>query len=563
MEHQRETIVARLARSLATGAAALALAVLMTWPLASNLGQLGRTSNSGDARFSVWTVAWVAHALVSDPGDLFDANIFYPHRRTLAYSEANIIAGTLAIPPWVLTSNPHVAHNSVLLLAFACSVVTTWRLATRLTGDAGAAATSAVLFAFTPFLFSHMPHIQLLMSAGIPLSLLMLHRVIDAPSPRSGIGLGLSLALLALSCAYYGIFGAMIAGYASLFYAWSRGTWKSRAYWVAFGIAMVVSIAAVLPFLLPYLELQREAGFARSLDDAAPYSAYVRSYLASSAHAHRWLLPIIQNWNGEVLFPGFMAVGLGLLGFTIALRRDPRPQTTATGGSRRDRETALFYGSIGVLAFWISLGPRAGLYTLLYHAVPVFSFLRAPGRTGILVSLSLAVLAAFAVRSLQRRHPLRARLIAVTACALALLELNSLPIGWRRVRPVSPAYRILASVPRGVLAEFPFYERRTDFHLHTEYMLNSTTHWLPMLNGYSDHIPQEFRDVAVTLASFPSRESFEVMKKDRVRYITLHRDLYGHQRAAEVERRLQAYAQYLQPLASDDQMLIYEVIAWP
>ncbi len=61
----------------------------------------------------------------------------------------------------------------------------------------------------------------------------------------------------------------------------------------------------------------------------------------------------------------------------------------------RDRETALLYGSIGLLAFWASLGPRAGLYTVFYNVIPVFSFLRAPERMGIVVILSLAVLAAF------------------------------------------------------------------------------------------------------------------------------------------------------------------------
>ena len=45
----------------------------------------------------------------------------------------------------------------------------------------------------------------------------------------------------------------------------------------------------------------------------------------------------------------------------------------------RDRETALFYGSIAILTFWATLGPRAGLYTVLYYTIPVFSFLRAPG----------------------------------------------------------------------------------------------------------------------------------------------------------------------------------------
>ena len=61
----------------------------MTWPLAAGIGHLGRTQNTGDGRFSVWNIAWVAHALSTDPLDLFDANIFYPHRRTLAFSESN------------------------------------------------------------------------------------------------------------------------------------------------------------------------------------------------------------------------------------------------------------------------------------------------------------------------------------------------------------------------------------------------------------------------------------------------------------------------------------------
>ena len=61
----------------------------------------------------------------------------------------------------------------------------------------------------------------------------------------------------------------------------------------------------------------------------------------------------------------------------------------------------LLYGSLGALAFWASLGPRAGLYSLLFKTIPVFSLLRAPGRTGIIVVLILALFAAFGVRALE------------------------------------------------------------------------------------------------------------------------------------------------------------------
>jgi hypothetical protein len=55
-------------------------------------------------------------------------------------------------------------------------------------------------------------------------------------------------------------------------------------------------------------------------------------------------------------------------------------------------------GGVGLLAVWASLGPQAGLYSLLYQLIPVFSFLRAPGRMGIVVMLSLAVIAGFGVQ---------------------------------------------------------------------------------------------------------------------------------------------------------------------
>ena len=87
-----------IVRGITLGMAAVAVAILMTWPLAAGMGHLGRTQNSGDGRFSVWNVAWVANALLTDPQGLYDANIFHPHRRALAFSEANIGAGTLAVP---------------------------------------------------------------------------------------------------------------------------------------------------------------------------------------------------------------------------------------------------------------------------------------------------------------------------------------------------------------------------------------------------------------------------------------------------------------------------------
>ena len=552
----------RLRHAVILGAAALAAAVLMTWPLAAGIGHLGRTQNSGDGRFAVWNVAWVAHALVTKPADLFDANIFYPHRRALAFSESNIGAGTIAVPVWVATKNPFAAHNSVVLFGFALSVVGAWLLARKLTNDGAAAATAAVLFAFCPYVFSHTAHIQLLLVGGIPICLLLFHRLADAPSPARGLALGVALAVQALSCAYYGISAGLTVGYAVLFLAWSRRLGTSRPFWISVTIAAAVSILLVLPFFMPFLEIQQETGFARSLDDAGRWSAFLRSYLASGAHAHAWMLPLIGDANQAVLFPGYLSIVLGVFGVVAVWKRFST--VARTGRLAADRETIALYGSVAVLTLWASLGPRAGLYTVLYTTIPVFSFLRAPERMGIMVMLCLAILAAFAVRELRRRFPLRRAGIAAVACAAALIELNDIPFDWRP-DSVPTVYRALASMPRGPVAEFPFYDRRTDFHIHTRYMLNSTAHWQPLLNGYSDYIPADFRTLAPVLATFPSNESFGALKDLRVRYITLNRGRQGYGSATwpDIERRLQPYLPHLGVVADDGDVVIYEVKSWP
>ena len=208
MERRPDTISAgpveaRSAKAETAIACVLAvfLACFMTWPLVRAPGRLGRTTTM-DGLYSIWNVAWVARTLVTQPLSLFDANIFYPHRDTLAYSEANLVAGLVGIPAWLLTRNPYAAHSSALLFAFASTFIGMWLLARRLSGNGAAAMIAALLFAFCPYFYSHTAHIQLLMAGGIPLSMLALHRLVDEPSPRRGFELGIALAVQALACAY-------------------------------------------------------------------------------------------------------------------------------------------------------------------------------------------------------------------------------------------------------------------------------------------------------------------------------------------------------------------------
>jgi hypothetical protein len=230
--------------------------------------------------------------------------------------------------------------------------------------------------------------------------------------------------------------------------------------------------------------------------------------------------------------------------------------------ARRDRETALLYGTLGVLALWSSFGPRAGLYRILYY-LPTFSFLRAPSRLGLVVSLILALFACLALRSMFARAAPRTRaaLAGVTVLA-AIADVAVFPIRWAEAPAIPAGYETLTRRARAPLAEFPFYGERIAFPLHAQYMLFSTAHWLPLVNGYSDVIPADFRKDAPILDSFPSLESFAVLARHRVRYIAVHWDMYVD-RKDEIRRRLEPYRRNLNLLAANDRMTIYEVTGYP
>jgi len=526
-------------------AASAMLTAALTYPLAFRLGDVGRADQS-DGQWSIWIVAWVARTLVVDPLHVFDANIFYPHRSTLAYSEANLGAGLVAVPAYWATRNPYAAHNFAVLVSFLIAGVGMYYLVRYLVGDRRAAAVSAVCFAFCPHVFAHLAQVHALMTLWIPFVMLAFHRLSDRSTPGRGAALGLAMAAQAVWSGYYGVFVLLMVSFAVFVTAGMRGLWTVRRYWSSLGVGAIVAIALVAPLYVPYAELQA-GGFKRTLEDAGSYAANWSSYLASSAAAHAWLLQFLPRWS-EVNFPGVVATFFGIAGMFLAR-------------SGREREIVAVYGGLTALAFWASFGPSAGLYTVLHTAVPVFSWLRVPSRFGLIVTFGLAVLAALAVKRLlsASRH---ATLAGAAIAALAVVELR-VPLDLPRAIPVAPVYRVLATLPRGPVIEMPFYYPEVGLYQHTKYMLASTSHWMPLVNGYSDFIPADFREHVMTLAPFPSRDALKILQPMNVRYAVFHLNGYNTENRNDVITRLAELAPYFRPLYADEHTRLYEIVGFP
>jgi hypothetical protein len=491
------------------------LAVALTWPLTPRLASSGRV-DSGDARHGIWNVAWVARALTSDPGALYDANIFYPHGNALAFSEANIVAGVMAIPVWLTTRDGLAAANSAILLSFVFSALSMFALARYLTGGIAASALAALMFAYSPYAFARLAHMQLLMTFGLPLTMLALHAFVDRPGARRALLLGAAMAVTALSCGYYGIFVGLTAGWGLIWFAAARGRWRSGRYWLLCVGALATAAVLTWPFLRPYASI-RDEGFARSLADARLFSADWQAYLASAKLVHDWMLPLLGEWN-DVLFPGFLASIFALTAVVQSARGSAGAAPRAIVG---------FYSSLIVLAAWASFGPDAGLYAAFFKTLPFFELIRAPARFGVLVTLGVAALAAMSMATLLRRldgSRRRLTLVALSAATLATSTVGPLALADRR--PLHPVYERLAHMPNAPVVEFPYFVAPQDRHRHTEYMFESLHHWQPLINGYSDHTPPEALADGLVLAGFPSDAAWDVLRRRGARYVVVHWESY-------------------------------------
>jgi hypothetical protein len=259
------------------------------------------------------------------------------------------------------------------------------------------------------------------------------------------------------------------------------------------------------------------------------------------------MLAFLPRWR-EVVFPGFVAVSFGVGGAWTARRE-------------RDGEIVLLYGGLAILAFWASFGPAAELYSMLYAVVPMFAWMRAPARFGLIVGFALSVLAGFGVVALLRR--IRFGTAAALVIGLVAAAELVVPLGIPDVPPLEPVYRTLRTLPSGPVIEMPFWYLPEMFPRHTYYMRQSTTHWMPLVNGYSDYIPPDFTKQVLTLAPFPSREAFKALEPNKVRYAVFHMYWYNSDNQRDVFARLKEFEAYLRPLYVDEGTRLYEIVGFP
>ncbi|MDE3156176.1 MAG: hypothetical protein KGN76_13825 [Acidobacteriota bacterium] len=486
-----------------------ALAVLQTWPLATDPAHLSRNDNA-DTVLNEWILAWVAHQAPRDPVHLYDANIFYPDHDTLAYSESMIVQGLMAIPLFAAGASPVLVYNLLLLAGFTltgwamCVVVARW------TGDWIAGAGAGVLMAFNAHTLTRLPHMQAQHVEFLPLALLALDALLHEPRVRHAVWLAIWFVLQGLTSNYLLVFTATALVVATLARPedwWGRARLQKLAPYAA--LAVATAGVVLLPFILPYVHAYRDLGLVRSLDDVALYSASWRDYLTTPARFHYWLWSH-AFFSSTGLFPGF--VGLALTGVALAT------------GALRDRRARMCL-AFGVAGVALSFGPAMPGYAILYDLLPPLQGIRGAARFGYLGLVAVAVLGGFGLAALRRRRPAARGRLAVSGAVLVLLVLEplSIPIDYVHFDRIPSIYRTLRLAPPGAVVEFPMYPPGHPID-NARYMLNSTVYWKPLVNGYSGYLPVSYNRHYDAFSTFPDPGAITALRAAGVRYVFVHFD---------------------------------------
>jgi len=508
------------------------LSVVHTWPLALHPATLSSNGNA-DAQLNEWILAWVEHTLPRAPLDLFQGNIFYPANDSLAFSEPLIVPALLGAPIAWLGGSPVLVFNVLILVGLTLTGLAGYALVFAWTGNWRVSLLAGSTFAFNTHTLTRLPHTQALHIYGLPLALLAVDRLIYQPRRRDALLLALWLIVMAYTSGYLLVFGVVLTGVAVVARArdWLA---HARALGGHLALTSVVALIAIGPLAVPYRRAANEQGMVRSLEAVTEYSATPSGYLATAGRVH------LSTWSAAFFkdpvnsfFPGVVVIALA----AIALIRLPSFDALS-------RHRIAMLAAITATGFVLSLGTRTPFYAILYHLFPPMHGLRVAARFGNLFLLGMSGLAGFGlVRAIdafgsKQTRTRYATLVAVLLVLAAHVESFRGPIQYQRFTGIPRLYTLLETEPRVILAEVPFYPRQATFE-NGEFVLNSTAHWKPLMNGYSGYTPASYVQFADTFWYFPRDYAIDAMHRAGVTHVMVHPERFGND-ADDVIRTLNA-----------------------
>ena len=501
-----------------------ALTLIYFWPLPRIWGDhLG--PDLGDPLFNLYVLKWGVHQIRLGFPDLWNANIFYPTKGALAFSD-HLLGPAFELTLFLMVvPNAIAGYNFLFLTSFiACGLAVCW-VCRRAGLSWTASALAGVMYAFSSFRLAQTTHIQILIAQWIPLTLWFWDRLLAERTVKNAV-LFLAFYLLNLSGGCYlayMIHFSLLAILICRAFAERRELVSPRSLRVLAPVALVAG-AAVAVLFLPYVRISRSLGLTRSPAEIQEFGATWVSYF-SPAQANIYFGPQADEllhgiWGDAAdrffrpeneLFAGFLPTILFFVGaFAAWRRRKEGPDVWARG-----------LALSGLICFALSL---VRFYLPLMRIIPGLSGMRVPARFYAFVSLTIVYFAAVGLDFLLRRIGslrLRAVVAAILAVVLAV-ELSPREILWEglpREEELPQVYRWIRDQPDvKALLEIPIAGDARE----TDYLYASTVHWKPIANGYGGYMPLSHQMLTDRIRYLPGPAVFPLLREWWITHIVVH-----------------------------------------
>jgi hypothetical protein len=287
------------------------LTLALAYPLTRHPGSRVLTADA-DTNLFMWALAWDTHAFTHGPFSIFDANIYYPERHTLAFSENFIGSAFFAAPVLWVTDNMVLAMNFVALLSCVLCGVGGFVLARSVGISPSGAILTGAVFAFSPPRFFRIDQLHLTTIQWVPFALAFLHKYFDDGRKRH----------LRLAAGFFTL-QALTSGHGAVFLLLamlvviacrlaSGETLALTGRLRAFGLPGLLLLVPVVLILIPYRQVQTQMGLTRAVDE---WITVPSSFLASPAHLHKFVLSAlsagtINETANAYLFSGYLPLVL-------------------------------------------------------------------------------------------------------------------------------------------------------------------------------------------------------------------------------------------------------------
>ncbi len=507
--------------------AGVALAVLTSWPLVLHMSTR-IAPDLGDPVRTAWQVAYVGHAMLHDPLHLFDANVFYPHPLSLAFSDSLLGYG----PAGFFGSGTVAAlvrNNLLFLFAWSLCFVGGYLLARELGLRKLGASAAAAAFAYAPYRVTEAGHLHVISSGGIALALFLLLRGYRRGSLRlviAGwlvsawqISLGFTLGL------QFSYLLAVLTVIAAVYWLGAGRPALPRKL-VAITLLGILVVGAVAIYeARPYLKISHDYPTAkRTIKEVKAYSAGPAAWLSASSENRVWgdltagARAHVHSKNEQVLFPGGFILLLALIGLAAPIYTRRMRVGLATGVV----VCAVFAVGLGLTGYGYP-------YRLLFNYAPGWDGVRVPGRVFTLATLFLALLAGAGAQLLAgrlgafaSRHTggwgARRSLSALTAVVGVVIVIGIVGEGaGHMAHPVVPQPKKAEIGLPGPLLDMP-----TDGPADRVWQYYSTNGFYKIPIGNSTFDIPAVDDLRGGINRFPDKASVEKLRYYGIRTVVLH-----------------------------------------